>query len=189
MNKNNKGFSLIEVLVTLVLTAVGVLGMFVLQSKSISYTQDTVHREAAISAANELVEIMRVYRDELFESIPASNLSSAEVKGSYGEFYARLKNSTPLYKDGAATFTKTDCPTSGTAQTAKAVAGCWLKNQQDVLPGFQVTTLCPSAAAATCTSEFKGSSLLVALSWSSRDTSCGQDGTSATCVYSVRVEL
>ncbi|NLC09851.1 MAG: type IV pilus modification protein PilV [Gammaproteobacteria bacterium] len=188
MSKNNKGFSLIEVLVTLVLTAVGVLGMFVLQSKSISYTQDTVHREAAISAANELVEIMRVYRDELFESIPVSNVSSAEVKGSYGEFYARLKNSTPLYKDGAATFTKADCPTSGAAQQAKAVAGCWLKNQQDVLPNFQVTTLCPSATA-TCTSEFKGSSLLVALSWNSRDKSCGQDGTSETCVYSVRVEL
>ncbi len=188
MSKNNKGFSLIEVLVTLVLTAVGVLGMFVLQSKSISYTQDTVHREAAISAANELVEIMRVYRDELFESIPPSDLSSAEVKGSYGEFYARLKNSTPLYKDGAATFTKEDCPTSGAAQQAKAVAGCWLKNQQDVLPNFQVTTLCPSATA-TCTSEFKGSSLLVALSWNSRDKSCGQDGTSETCVYSVRVEL
>ena len=189
MNKNNKGFSLIEVLVTLVLTAVGVLGMFVLQSKSISYTQDTVHREAAISAANELVEIMRVYRDDLFESVPASDLSPAEVKGSYGEFYARLKNSTSLYKDGAATFTKADCPASGTAQTAKAVAGCWLKNQQDVLPDFQVTTLCPSAATATCTSEFKGSSLLVALSWNSRDKSCGPDSTSETCVYSVRVEL
>lgn len=189
MSKNNKGFSLIEVLVTLVLTAVGVLGMFVLQSKSISYTQDTVHREAAISAANELVEIMRVYRDELFESIPPSDLSPAEVKGSYGEFYARLKSSATLYKDGAATFTKADCPTSGTAQTAKAVAGCWLKNQQDVLPDFKVTTLCPSASSTICTSGFKGSSLLVAFSWSSRDTSCGQDGTSATCAYSVRVEL
>lgn len=189
MNKNNKGFSLIEVLVTLVLTAVGVLGMFVLQSKSISYTQDTVHREAAISAANELVEIMRVYRDDLFESIPASDLRTAEVKGSYGEFYARLKSSATLYKDGAATFTKADCPASGTAQTAKAVAGCWLKNQQDVLPDFNVTTLCPSAAADECTSDFKGSSLLVALSWSSRDQSCGIGGNSATCVYSIRVEL
>lgn len=184
MNKNNKGFSLIEVLVTLVLTAVGVLGMFVLQSKSISYTQDTVHREAAISAANELVEIMRVYRDELFEKIPP-----VEGEGNYGDFYAQLKSSTGLYKDSKMIFTKSDCPTSGTAQTAKAVAGCWLKSQQDVLPDFNVTTLCPSAAADECTSDFKGSSLLVALSWSSRDQSCGTDSSSATCVYSIRVEL
>lgn len=189
MNKNNKGFSLIEVLVTLVLTAVGVLGMFVLQSKSISYTQDTVHREAAIAAANELVEIMRVYRDELYESIPPGESGAGNAKGSYGEFYSHLKNSATLYKDGAAIFTKADCPTSGTAQTAKAVAGCWLKSQQDVLPDFNVTTLCPSAAADECTSDFNGSSLLVALSWSSRDQSCGPDSNSATCVYSIRVEL
>jgi len=35
------GFSLIEVLVTLVLITIGVLGMVALQGKSIAFTQDT----------------------------------------------------------------------------------------------------------------------------------------------------
>ena len=187
--KKSQGFSLIEVLVTIVLTTVGILGMVALQVKSISYTQDTIQREAAISAADELVEIMRTYRDELFESIPPSDLKAADVKGSYGEFYAQLKSSSTLYADEKAVFTTGDCPTTGTAQTAKAVAGCWLQRYERVLPDFKVERLCPSASTNECTDDFKGSSLLLVLSWNSHDQSCGSDGDSATCQYSVRVEL
>ena len=187
--KKNQGFSLIEVLVTIVLTTVGILGMVALQVKSISYTQDTIQREAAISAADELVEIMRTYRDELYENIPPSDLKAADVKGSYGEFYSQLKSSSTLYADEKAVFKKSDCPTTGTAQTVKAVAGCWLQKQERVLPDFKVERLCPSVSADDCTDNFKGSSLLLDVSWSSRDQSCGVGGDSATCHYSVRVEL
>ena len=53
MKKNSQGFSLIEVLVTIVLTTVGILGMVALQSKSIQYTQDAVNRNTAIALTNE----------------------------------------------------------------------------------------------------------------------------------------
>lgn len=185
--QNSQGFSLIEVLVTLVLTTVGILGMVALQGKSISYTQDTVHREAAISAADELIEIMRVYRDELFESIPPSDLNAATVKGSYGEFYSRLKSSTDLYENGKAMFTPADC--IDLPQKSTEVTGCWLKKQESILPSFKIEKICPSNADVTCTAGFKGSSLLLNLSWNSRDKSCGENGNSATCEYSVRVEL
>ena len=187
--KKNQGFSLIEVLVTIVLTTIGVLGMVALQGKSISYTQDTVQREAGISAADELVEIMRVYRDELFENTPPKQLNASNVKGSYGDFYSQLKSSTDLYNAETAVFVASDCPSSGKPQAAKEVAGCWLTRQQDVLPDFKVEKICPSANENNCTSNFNGSSLLLALSWSSRDESCGENGNSAVCEYSVRVEL
>ena len=187
--KNSKGFSLIEVLVTILLTTIGVLGMVALQGKSIRFTQDTVHREAVISAADELIEIMRVYRDELFMNTPPKQLNSSTVKGSYGEFYSRLKKSTDLYDDGAIAFATNDCPSSNEPLEAKEVAGCWLEKQQKILPDFKVVKLCPSADEASCTSDFKGSSMLLALSWQSRDSSCGEDGKSAVCEYSVRVEL
>lgn len=187
--KKNQGFSLIEVLVTILLTTIGILGMVALQGKSIQYTQDTVHREAAISAADELIEIMRVYRDELFVNIPPKQLSSSAVRGSYGEFYSQLESSTDLYDGEANIFTASNCPSDGEPSEAIEVAGCWLKNQQEILPDFQVERLCPSANANSCTSDFKGSSMLLSLSWQSRDSSCGEDGSAAVCEYSVRVEL
>lgn len=187
--KKCQGFSLIEVLVTIVLTTVGILGMVALQVKSISYTQDTIQREAAISAADELVEIMRTYRDELFESIPPEQSSGGNAIGGHGEFYSHLKSSTSIYSAKKAVFTTSDCPNSGMPQTAKAVTGCWLKKQETILPNFKVERLCPSVSADDCTDNFKGSSLLLDLSWSSRDQSCGVGGDSATCHYSVRVEL
>lgn len=56
---HSAGFSMIEVLVSLLITVIGVLGMVALQSKAIPYTQDSVQRNAAIMLADDLVEIIR----------------------------------------------------------------------------------------------------------------------------------
>ena len=56
--RNSRGFSLIEVLVTIVLTTVGILGMVALQSRSIQYTQDSDNRNAAVTLANDLIEMV-----------------------------------------------------------------------------------------------------------------------------------
>lgn len=53
------GFSMIEVLVSLLITVIGVLGMVALQSKAIPYTQDSVQRNTAIMLVDDLVEIIR----------------------------------------------------------------------------------------------------------------------------------
>jgi len=178
----NKGFSLIEVLVTILLTTIGILGMVALQVKSMSYTQDTVHREAAISAANELIEIMHVHRDELFKHMPNKGNNAS----SY-DFYIELKESTDLYANGKASFVAGSC--AELPESALEAARCWLTRQQSVLPGFEITRLCPSAEPDDCPSSFKGSSLLLTLAWDSRDKSCGEEGNSDRCEYSVRVEL
>ncbi|WP_296254547.1 MULTISPECIES: type IV pilus modification protein PilV [unclassified Pseudomonas] len=53
------GFSMIEVLVSLLITVIGVLGMVALQSKAIPYTQDSVQRNTAMMLADDLVEMIR----------------------------------------------------------------------------------------------------------------------------------
>ena len=68
--KTNKGFSLIEVLVALLLTTIGVLGMVALQGRSIQYTQDSVQRNTAILLSGDLIEIIRAHPKELFNTSP-----------------------------------------------------------------------------------------------------------------------
>ncbi|KUJ92033.1 MAG: type 4 fimbrial biogenesis protein PilV, partial [Pseudomonas sp. 63_8] len=49
MNKahDSRGFSMIEVLVTVLLICIGVLGLVALQGRTIAYTQDSAYRNAA----------------------------------------------------------------------------------------------------------------------------------------------
>ena len=56
---------MIEVLVTLVLISIGVLGMVALQARTIQYTQDAVQRNTAAMLANDLVELMRAMPEGL----------------------------------------------------------------------------------------------------------------------------
>lgn len=57
-NKHS-GFTLIEVMVSLLLIMVGILGMLALQGKAIPYTQDSVQRNTAIMLAQDMLELMR----------------------------------------------------------------------------------------------------------------------------------
>ena len=79
---DSQGFSLIEVLVALVLIATGMLGMLALQSKSIQYTQDSVNRNLAITLSNDLLEMMRTHRQQLFNHTPPEYPSYSELKSA-----------------------------------------------------------------------------------------------------------
>lgn len=65
-----RGFSLVEVLVTMLLIAIGVLGMVGLQARAIQYTQDAVQRNTAAMLANDLVEMMRAKQHQLAAGDP-----------------------------------------------------------------------------------------------------------------------
>ena len=56
---SQRGFSMVEVLVTIILISIGILGMVAKQSKTIVYTQDSVQRNTAAMLADDLMEIMR----------------------------------------------------------------------------------------------------------------------------------
>lgn len=80
----NLGFTLIEVLVTLVLLTIGMLSLVAMQGRGIQFTADSVARNNAIMLANEMMEMIRANPTArnayLFETLPADDAcDDAEV--------------------------------------------------------------------------------------------------------------
>ncbi|MEB3735078.1 type IV pilus modification protein PilV [Halopseudomonas pachastrellae] len=71
-NRKTAGFGLLEVLITLLLVTVGLLGMVAMQGRSIAYTTDSLHRTQAAILANELIEIIRATPSSVVEDENAS---------------------------------------------------------------------------------------------------------------------
>lgn len=186
MNKN-KGFSMIEMLITLLLTSIGILGMVVVQGKGVEYTQDASNRNAAIELANDLIEIMRSYREEMYVNTPS--------KGDYT--YSELQSSTAVYNgSGALAMSATACPAAALPQTLAEAAGCWLKKVNETLPGASANSgqfkVCPSfAVSGDCAGAgYQGSTLFIQIAWAVKKGEC-MDGkeNSEVCTYSTRLEL
>lgn len=179
-----RGFSLIEVLVALVLVAVGVLGMVALQGRAIQYTQDAVQRNAAVTLVNDLTEIIRSNPDEMFTSPPTASTP----------YYGGFKTSSPFYKEEGEDFDPApgDCvalPKKGAEQLA-----CWVAAVRRELPGddelFKENTyICRSSTQGAC--DGKGSMLEIQLAWQVQDGACPDERTpdDTTCIYRTRVEL
>lgn len=189
--ERTKGFSLLEVLITLLLTTVGILGMVALQSKGIRYTQDAVNRNNAASLANDLIEIMRQYPDAFWQQ-----------KGDGRKIdFDQLKNATDLFNaNGSLAVTAQQCPAT-TPQTLVEHAACWLQRVENTLPGTATAAIknnfriCPSyklnnGAVDCANSNFTGSSMGIQLAWEVRPGEC-MDGTEdgTVCTYIVRIEL
>lgn len=182
---NNKGFSLIEVLVALLLTTIGVLGMVALQGRSIQYTQDSVQRNTAVSLANELIEIARANPQALYNSpAPKFPISSG------------MKEDSLFYKEKGKEFADREaCVTSTTrlAETPKEQRDCWADKVEAMLPGGATvfeseTSICRSSTPGDC--DGAGSMLEIRLAWQVRDGACldADDPDSTVCTYTVRVE-
>lgn len=60
-----QGFSLIEVLIALVVLAVGLLGLALLQTTNLRYTQSAQQRTMAVNLASELLDTIRTNRSQL----------------------------------------------------------------------------------------------------------------------------
>ena len=59
------GFSMIEVLIALVVLAVGLLGLALLQTMNLRYTKSAEQRTKAINLASSIIDTMRTNRSEL----------------------------------------------------------------------------------------------------------------------------
>lgn len=59
------GFSLIEVLIALVVLAFGLLGLALMQTLNLRYTQSAQQRTLAVNLASELLDTMRTNRSQL----------------------------------------------------------------------------------------------------------------------------
>ncbi|MBF0674976.1 type IV pilus modification protein PilV [Pseudomonas sp.] len=79
------GFSLIEVLVTLLLVSIGIIGLVAMQARAIQYTQDSVQRNHAAMLASDLFELIKANPTQIdtysFSSLPAAASSATECIG------------------------------------------------------------------------------------------------------------
>lgn len=183
--KQVRGFSLIEALITLVLTAIGILGIVAMQSRSIQYTQNSVERNTAIVLTNELIEIIRSNPSEVFEHV----LPDYPINNS-------LKSDSIFFKAAGADFTTAadDCESPTTASSAQELRDCWVAKAKTRLPeGDSLFNsdayICRSSTPGAC--DDKGSAIEIQLAWSSRGeggclTAEGAD--SDVCTFSTRVE-
>lgn len=158
------GFSLIEVLVTLVLISIGLLGMVALQGRSIQYTQDSVQRTTAAMLANDLVEMIRAKPDGL----PAN---SGFYKAAGTAMPAMPASCTPM-------------PNSAADQLA-----CWARqNVATALPGADDDLLtssfyvCRTNVPGACNGA--GDTIEIQLAWSVKSGEClDGDADGTTCRY------
>lgn len=143
--RRTSGFSLIEVMVTLVLTTIGILGMVAMQGRSIQYTQDSAQRNTAIMLANELVEIIRANPDEVFKKTPPKE-----------PIYSGFKDTSLFYKDKGSDFDT--APTNCVANPTSAIEmrDCWVQAVEASLPGAatlleSTTYICRSSSREPAT--------------------------------------
>lgn len=180
--RNFSGFSLIEMLVTLVLVAIGVLGMVALQGRSIQYTQDSVQRNNAVSLVNDLTEIIRANPEQLFTSAPSLGTP----------YYGSLRGNSMFYKAAGAALAASPCV--AVPKTAGEQLGCWIAAVNRELPGgnevFTANTyICRSSAKGVCGNS--GSMIEVQLAWRVKQGACPDErmADETVCIYRTRVEL
>jgi type IV pilus assembly protein PilV len=129
---NQHGFNLIEVLVTLVLFAIGLLGLAGLQTRSLSNTHASVYRTIASQQAYDLADRI------------AANLAGV-IAGNYDNLTATVP-------------TNPNCVTSGCTPAKMALTDQyqWLRANAVVLPGGSGTARCVIGPAATCVTNTTG---------------------------------
>lgn len=172
-SENSRGFSLLEVLITILLTSIGVLGMVAMQGKAIQYTQDSVERTHAANLANELLEIVR--------ATPSSLLTDPE-------------NSPFLFTSLPADAVGTCLNIDSSSLVATQVA-CWATKARALLPGADSLgshfTSCISTSPGICDND--GAALEVRLAWNAIGEGCldadAEDLESALCTFTFRTQI
>ncbi|WP_330221394.1 type IV pilus modification protein PilV [Pseudomonas sp. GOM7] len=162
---------MIEVLVTLLLISVGVLGMVALQTRTIQYTQDSAQRNVAIMLANDLVEMMRA-----------------------------MPGSSDFYKDAVKDFPDKPDTCTPLPSNASGQLGCWADKVAKTLPVGALSEegesllesdfhICRTSVAGTC--DNSGSTVEIQIAWHAKSGECiNADGTSsAVCYYRLRTQI
>lgn len=176
--RRSHGFSLIEVLVTVLLISIGILGMVAMQARAISYTQDSVQRNTAAMLADELMETLRSDSNLVVNAAGLPLSSSAYYKAKGSTFPSVPNSCTPL-------------PTAPDERL-----GCWAERARQALPGageLMISDLhiCRSPSPGVCDFS-KGAAIEIQLAWSVAAGTC-LDANSASdstiCHYRFRAEL
>ena len=186
MKKAQRGFGLIEVLVTIVLTAIGILGVVAMQGKSIQFTQQAVNQNTAALLAADLMESLRASRHELYDAHTRLKADSDYFKQP-GEDFANAEIGCPD--------TSTECPLAQlqawktrVQQQLPSVTGDLLKNDYHI---------CISKTEGNCYADGddedeRGSAIEIQLAWTGNHEECAkpnEDSKKDVCYYTLRAEI
>lgn len=191
--KKQYGFSLIEVLVTLVLVTTGILGMISMQGRSIQYTHESVQRNSAVDLTNQLVEIMRANPQLLFDSYPPAKPASSDLLKN--SIFYKLRGSN--YSPAPATIADGECSAPNTPIKQR---DCWLEQVKSKLPNATALLnehfyVCrspePTNSSIPNCSDEKGSTIEIQLAWNVKNGGCPDERApnETTCIYRTRIEL
>ena len=147
-NKNQRGITLIESLVAIVIAALGILGILGVQMRTLTDTQTSVRRAQAIRLVEDLAERMTVNPNAL----------------------AELDTYVTTFADASSGISATACATGcGPEDLAKYDLKRWKKNLEDTLPLGQAAVFVPPAESALAPGLGRQIGVMIAWRESERD--------------------
>jgi type IV pilus assembly protein PilV len=167
------GFSLLEVLISIIILSFGLLGMVGLQAAALQANREARLQSTAGSLARELAEMMRGNKD----------IGLLTTANPYlGNFTSPLTPNTASYCLNVAA--STSC--ADTTAIANAQMTEWLSRVDSQLPGARVQICVDSApfdaagmAQWACTSSGTGASTVIKMGWTRGATDRSQTGANA----------
>lgn len=163
MNQSSKhkalGLTLIEILVTMVITSIGLMGLISLQMQSLKATQDTGNQSQSIWILNDLSN--RIRANEVSSSSYVAAVNCANIPNPVCSDYATGAGAAvPSATCSGAQLAAWDLfeVGCGAPRASAAVRG----NSISDLPGAQLTVACVTAGCGD------GDPLLITLTWRAR---------------------
>lgn len=172
--RNLAGFSLLEVLISIIILSFGLLGMVGLQAAAIRSNHDARIQSAAVNLARELAEMMRGNKD----------ISLLSVNPYVGNFYTSpMAAADPAYCLNVATGTE---PCANGMQIGRAQMTEWLARVDAELPSPRVVVCIDSApfnaagvAQWGCTAGGTGATTVIKIGWTKSVTDKTMSGSDA----------
>lgn len=161
-NRSN-GFSLIEVLVSILIISVGVLGLIAMQARAIQYTQDSAQRNTAAMLAEDLIEMIRSNRGAVLSPngvvLSSSNYYKPASSAFSSSLVANCRNTTGCSPEELAADQLTH----------------WVRQVRNSLPVDDATLtegfiICRDSSPASAGCDNSGRAIKIRLAWLSRTT-------------------
>jgi type IV pilus assembly protein PilV len=169
------GFSLVEVLVSLVIIGVGMLGLAKIQALAYGSTGTASLRSVAAIQASSLASVMHTNRNYWSPTAAATAIT-----------YQFVGTATPTSSDGALTGTILPCTTACTAaQLAAHDLNAWRLAVNAALPNATAAVTCPVTPPVSCIIQLSWSESNAAINAQSQGNTMPGSGTAPYTLYVV----
>lgn len=175
-HRSARGFSLIEVLVSIVVLSFGLLGMVGMQAAALQSNRDARLQSSAVNLAREGVEMMR--GNQTISSLSSGNPYLGSYSNPAGT--SPLAPETPNYCLSVSAST----PCASTSDVASAQMTEWLQRIDSALPGARVDVCFDSSpfdsnGLPRWTCNNTGTNVVIKMGWTRSTTDRTKTGTAA----------